>query len=126
MCDLDTARAEAVLGDRSGVDVTGSLDELLARDDIDAIAIATPARTHQPIALQALRAGKHVLVEKPLADSVAAGQDMVDLAREPGAHADGGPHLLLHAGGPEDPRAGRARARSARSSSSTRCASTSG
>ena len=37
--------------------------------DIDAVAIATPARTHQGIALAALRAGKHVLVEKPLADS---------------------------------------------------------
>ncbi len=84
VCDLDTKRAESVLGDRSGVDVTASLDDLLARDDVDAIAIATPARTHQPISVQALRAGKHVLVEKPLADSVAAGQDMVDLAREQG------------------------------------------
>src|SRR6188768_704689 len=65
VCDLDTARAEAVLGDRSGVDVTGSLGEVLARDDIDAIAIATPAHTHQAIALEALRTGKHVLVEKP-------------------------------------------------------------
>ena len=43
---------------------------MLARDDVDAVAIATPARTHHAIALAALRAGKHVLVEKPLADSV--------------------------------------------------------
>jgi predicted dehydrogenase len=84
VCDLDASRAEAVLGDRSGVDVTESLDDVLARDDVDAVAIATPARTHQPIALQALRAGKHVLVEKPLADTVAAGQGMVWLAREQG------------------------------------------
>jgi predicted dehydrogenase len=82
VCDLDTARAEKVLGARSGVDVTASLDELLARDDIDAVAIATPARTHQGIGLAALRAGKHVLVEKPLADSVANGRAMVDTARE--------------------------------------------
>ena len=84
VCDLDTARAEQVLGARSGVDVTASLDEVIAREDIQAIAIATPARTHQGIALAALRAGKHVLVEKPLADSVQNGRAMVDLAREQG------------------------------------------
>ena len=82
VCDLDTERAEKVLGARSGVEVTASLEDLLARGDIDAIAIATPARTHQGIALAALEAGKHVLVEKPLADSVANGKAMVDLARE--------------------------------------------
>lgn len=84
VCDLDVARAEQVLGARSGVDVTDSLDQLLARDDIDAVAIATPARTHQGIALAALRAGKHVLVEKPLADTVESGRSMVDLAAEQG------------------------------------------
>ena len=82
VCDLDTDRAEKVLGARSGVEVTASLEDLLARDDVDAIAIATPARTHQGIALAALTAGKHVLVEKPLADSVANGKAMVDLAQE--------------------------------------------
>ncbi|WP_344046550.1 Gfo/Idh/MocA family oxidoreductase [Nocardioides panacihumi] len=84
VCDLDTERAEAVLGARSGVLVTDSLDEVLARDDVNAVAIATPARTHQAIAEAALRAGKHVLVEKPLADSVAAGRSMVETATELG------------------------------------------
>ena len=84
VCDLDVERAQQVLGARSGVDVTSSLDEVLAREDVDAIAIATPARTHQGIALPALRAGKHVLVEKPLADSVENGRAMVDLASEQG------------------------------------------
>jgi predicted dehydrogenase len=84
VCDLDTARAESVVGARSGVLVTDSLDEVLGRDDVHAIAIATPARTHQPIADAALRAGKHVLVEKPLADSVTAGRAMVEAARGQG------------------------------------------
>lgn len=84
VCDLDAERAHAVLGADSGAHVTTSLEEVLGRDDVDAIAIATPARTHQGIALAALRAGKHVLVEKPLADSVANGTAMVDLAREQG------------------------------------------
>ncbi|WP_181311593.1 Gfo/Idh/MocA family protein [Nocardioides campestrisoli] len=84
VCDLDEARARTVLGARSGVSVTASLDELLARDDVDAVAIATPARTHQGIALRALGAGKHVLVEKPLADSVVNGEAMVEMARRQG------------------------------------------
>jgi predicted dehydrogenase len=50
---------------------------LLALDDLDAIAIATPARTHHDIALAALRAGKHVVVEKPLADDGERGMDML-------------------------------------------------
>jgi predicted dehydrogenase len=61
--------------------VTADLDDILARDDVDAIAIATPARTHQDLAARALRAGKHVLVEKPLADTVASGRSMVATAR---------------------------------------------
>jgi predicted dehydrogenase len=84
VCDLDVARAHAVVGERSGVDVTDSVDEILSRDDIDAVAIATPARTHRSLGLQALRAGKHVLVEKPLADSVAAGREMVAAAKAEG------------------------------------------
>src|SRR5439155_9636337 len=41
--------------------------ELLKRDDVHAVVIATPNDTHAPIALDAIRAGKHVLCEKPLA-----------------------------------------------------------
>lgn len=84
VCDLDPDRAQQVVGPRSEVAVTTSLAEVLARDDVHAVAVATPARTHRAIALEALAAGKHVLVEKPLADSVAAGRAMVDLARAEG------------------------------------------
>jgi predicted dehydrogenase len=84
VCDLDTERAESVVGARSGVLVSASIEEVLARDDVQAIAIATPARTHRAIAETALRAGRHVLVEKPLADSVAAGRAMVETARDQG------------------------------------------
>lgn len=82
VCDLDLDRARRVAGD--DVDVTTSLDDVLARDDIDAVAIATPARTHQAMALPALAAGKHVLVEKPLADSFAHGLEMVRTAHQRG------------------------------------------
>ena len=76
VCDLDEARARKVVGD-APVDVETSLDVLLARTDIDAVAIATPAGTHRRIAMAALEAGKHVLVEKPLASSQAEAAAMV-------------------------------------------------
>src|SRR6476660_8829015 len=81
VCDLDAARARKVIGPRSTVDVETSLERLLDRDDVAAIAIATPARTHSAIAMAAFEAGKHVLVEKPLADSYAIGLQLVDEAR---------------------------------------------
>lgn len=82
VCDLDQDRARKVIGSRSTVEVESSIETLLARDDIDAVAIATPARTHAPIALAALEAGKHVLVEKPLADTPEAAATMVRAAAE--------------------------------------------
>ena len=64
----DRARATA---ERWGVEWTASLDELLARDDIDAIAVTTPSGFHAEVAMAALRNGKHVIVEKPIALTVA-------------------------------------------------------
>ena len=80
VCDLDAARARKVIGPRSTVDLETSLDRLLARGDVDAVAVATPARTHGAVVMDALGAGKHVLVEKPLADSRADAARMVDEA----------------------------------------------
>ena len=80
ICDLDRDRAQK-LADRVGrIDVETDLDTLLARDDVDAIAVATPARTHHPVVMAALRAGKHVVVEKPLADTRARALEMVEEA----------------------------------------------
>lgn len=84
LCDLDVERARRVVGDRTGVAVEGSLDALLAREDLDAVAIATPAGTHARIALAALDAGKHVLVEKPLASTREDAERMVARAEELG------------------------------------------
>ena len=80
VCDLDEERARRVLGAQSDVAVCTSLDDVLRDGSVDAVAIATPARTHQDIALASLRAGKHVLVEKPLADTGASGREMVEYA----------------------------------------------
>ncbi|MFE7622438.1 Gfo/Idh/MocA family protein [Streptomyces sp. NPDC057509] len=55
------------LGARHGVPALGSLGELLERDDVAAVLIATPPATHAALATAALRAGRHVFCEKPLA-----------------------------------------------------------
>ncbi len=80
ICDLDLDRAAALADRLGGPRVTASLEEILADPLIDAIAIATPARTHYPITMAALEAGKHVVVEKPLADSTVKAHAMVDAA----------------------------------------------
>jgi predicted dehydrogenase len=84
VCDKDRARLEKVLAGYPGVDAVDSSEALLARDDVDAVAIATPVCTHAPLALAALRAGKHVLVEKPLAACVRDAEAMVRAAKEAG------------------------------------------
>ncbi|ATE53346.1 oxidoreductase [Actinosynnema pretiosum] len=84
LCDLDTDKAHRVLGGYSTVRVSGSLEEVLADPAVDAVAIATPAATHLPVAMAALRAGKHVLVEKPLAANYADGHRLVREAEERG------------------------------------------
>lgn len=77
VCDIDEDRARALADRVGGPDVYTDLGALLARDDLDAVAVATPARTHHAVVLAALRAGKHVLVEKPLADSRGLAGEMV-------------------------------------------------
>lgn len=84
ICDRDRHRAQLVADRHGGVRVVTVLGELLAADDIDAVAIATPAATHHEIACAALTAGKHVMVEKPLADTASRGEDMVRTAAAAG------------------------------------------
>lgn len=86
------------------VDYSG-YDALLASDRIDAVYIALPNSMHADYAIRALRAGKHVMVEKPLAISLAESEAMVAAARESGVflmtayrlHNEPGTHAMIDA-----------------------------
>lgn len=67
--DLDTAKLAASRRLYSGIVTTSEFRDLLKNPMVDAVAIATPVHTHYELALAALKAGKHVLVEKPLAQT---------------------------------------------------------
>jgi predicted dehydrogenase len=82
VCDLDVDRAQRTIGRHSTVSVTSSLDDVLDDVTVDAVAIATPVHTHTEVAVACLDAGKHVLIEKPLAASLAEGQKLVALAED--------------------------------------------
>jgi predicted dehydrogenase len=84
LCDLDVERARTVLGQYSTVGTTDDYAAVLADERVQAVAVATPAGTHLDVAMAALRAGKHVLVEKPLASTYADGRRLVDEAAERG------------------------------------------
>ncbi|WP_404422605.1 Gfo/Idh/MocA family protein [Nibricoccus sp. IMCC34717] len=72
------------LAENPAAQFRGSFEEVLRDPHIHAVAIATPVATHFPLAKAALLAGKHVLVEKPLANSSADAEELVALATERG------------------------------------------
>jgi predicted dehydrogenase len=78
--DLDPAKLAAVKRSYPGVIATENYENLLKDSRIDVIAIATPVNTHYELARLALRAGKHVLVEKPLAQSSDLVRRLIDEA----------------------------------------------
>lgn len=82
VCDLDPAKRQAIVERFGALTTTGDFDAVLADPTIEAVAIATPAQTHHALAMKALKAGKHVMVEKPLTLDVAESDELVATARE--------------------------------------------
>jgi predicted dehydrogenase len=76
VCDLDQSRLDHITSLYPEVRATRDYWELLA-SDVDAVVIATPVRGHYPLAMDALHAGKHVLVEKPLSACVEQAGEIV-------------------------------------------------
>lgn len=84
VCDANVERARAISASFGAASVTDRLDEVLADDSVEAVAIATPAATHHEVAMAALAAGKHILVEKPLASSYEQAAEIVSEAESRG------------------------------------------
>ena len=80
VCDQDPGRQERIAALCPRAKVVQDYARVLANPAVDAVAIATPVGTHAPLADAALRAGKHVLIEKPLATSQKEAEDLVRLA----------------------------------------------
>jgi 2-hydroxy-4-carboxymuconate semialdehyde hemiacetal dehydrogenase len=77
--DIDAFAAE-----RGIPHATKDLAESLARDDVDAVILATPTPVHAAQAIQCLKAGKHVMVEIPMADTLADSEELVRVRQETG------------------------------------------
>jgi len=85
VCDLDEKQLARVKGMFPNVEkTTTNLQEVLDDPQVEAVAISTPVRTHFPLAKAALLKGKHVMVEKPMTDSVAQAKELVKLADDKG------------------------------------------
>ena len=85
ICDVDRNRAEQARQKySSSAEVTQDFRQVINRDDIDAVFIATPDHWHTPCALEALRAGKHVYCEKPMTLTIAEGQQLIEAVKSSG------------------------------------------
>lgn len=80
ICGRDAAAAEAAAQRLGWAAFETDWRALIARHDVEVIDICTPGATHAPIAIAALQAGKHVLCEKPLANTVEEAEEMVHAA----------------------------------------------
>ncbi len=84
ICDVNEELLHKFKAQFNDIELVDSFNNLLSNSSIEAVVIATPALHHYPQAKDALLAGKHVFVEKPLALNVKEGMELVRLAREQG------------------------------------------
>jgi predicted dehydrogenase len=82
VADMREERLKHLRGLYAGLETGTDHKSLLEDPRVDAVAIATPVRTHFSLASEALEAGKHVLIEKPLTETVAQAEDLIALAEK--------------------------------------------
>jgi UDP-2-acetamido-3-amino-2,3-dideoxy-glucuronate N-acetyltransferase len=95
ICDKNETVLEGFRQQYPGVETCMALSDVLSRNEIDGVVIATPAETHYSLARESLMAGKHVYVEKPLVLDEAHGQELIELAEKQGLKLMVG-HLLQY------------------------------
>jgi predicted dehydrogenase len=97
-CDADAANRARSAPLFPHARFTADLDEVLADETVDAVALATPVPTHAPLAIRVLEAGKHCFVEKPMAQSAADAEAVVAAAEASGRTLMVGHLLEYHPG----------------------------
>ncbi len=84
------AKIDALAAERGIGHAATTLEECIARDDVDAVILSTPTGLHAEQSIACMKAGKHVLVEIPMADSLADSQEIVRVQKETGLVAMAG------------------------------------
>jgi predicted dehydrogenase len=97
VADLDEARARSA-AEKYGIRRAIGVDQLLADPEIEIVLNLTVPKSHVPVALQALHAGKHTFCEKPLGIDRAEGQKVIDLARQKKLRVGCAPDTFMGAG----------------------------
>jgi predicted dehydrogenase len=95
LCDLNTGRLEAYSSKFPSAFGTTDVSKVLTKDAVDAVVIATPTKTHYQLASQALNAGIHTFVEKPLATSSTECESLIEIAEAKDLTLFVG-HVFLH------------------------------
>ena len=90
--------AAQTLAQETACQATTCWQEVAAGDEVDAVIVATPPHLHAPIAIAAMKNGKHVLCEKPLGRTLAEAEEMVQVAEETGLRLKCGFNLRHHPG----------------------------
>jgi len=94
-CDVDEAKVKSIC-DRAGI-LRGSTnyEDVIGSNDVDVVLVLTSMPQHGPITKAALEAGKHVLVEKPMAVTLEAAAEIVTIAKTSKGHLMPAPHVVL-------------------------------
>jgi predicted dehydrogenase len=95
LCDARPERQASAQASYGDIPFTTEYQTVLESPDVDLVLILTSMREHGPIAQAALRAGKHVLVEKPMATSLAEAAELVTLAKTSPGFLVPAPHVIL-------------------------------
>lgn len=97
IADVDE-RAAAALARQLGCRFTACWQDVVEQRDLEAVIVCTPPHLHAPLAIAAMKAGKHVLCEKPLARDAAEAHEMVKVAEAQGVQLKCGFNLRHHPG----------------------------
>lgn len=84
ICDMNKAKAKSIAEKYEVSSVYTDYNEMLSKENIDAISVATPDFAHKAPVVASANAGKHIIVEKPFAKSVEECQEMIDAAKKAG------------------------------------------